>query len=504
MSETPQSHFGNGTKLALVIVTNFFIPALGNLILVGRTAGNFVCMIICLFAWGSHDYRIVLAWSLFMDIRAYIDIFVMPAQIAKKRHEEHHASKQKGTHEEAHALRAVSAPLEQALPHHSDLHSSSDAPHRSVGDYAHGAPIAEHRHSGDAVKHGDEMSKPGDVAAEKFSHGAPLPINAVVHDEAPHELAAHVLSYHGTAQTSAAPNEEPQHTLHSHGAPLPISTVMHEAKEHDAAAHAASFHIRSVEDARKDVSEGSGGHSAIGGTAGVSLNVQAHEPEHLSHGAPVALAATHAAAAEAIPGASGITHLSPRSTGEHDKVGQAKAGGTPEHVINQHDVMDSILHQVEPGAVESHSQHSSLMHADGPFGAGIVQHASERKADSETDGGVIYDIYGEEDDDENAVHLSPLDDGLFHAVGDAAAPGLSALSSKSEGNGQSEDHGSGASHESAHHLKPVDYGDSEGGLAHDGAAAAKRQQLCPNCQNPREHNRPTCPTCGTHFDEGSA
>jgi hypothetical protein len=193
-------------------------------------------------------------------------------------------------------------------------------------------------------------------------------------------------------------------------------------------------------------------------------------------------------------------------------LGQRRSSG--EHLINQHDVVQSILHQEgaatnaahssdsnEPhaphltGTGGAHAGHSKLMHADGPFASEMVQPAAKRKSDVETGGGVIFDIYGEEEDDENAVHLSPLDDGLFHAVGSDAASAAGGVTA------QSDSLHAGSLHESSHHLKPVDYGDSEGGLAHHGGAA-KRVQLCPNCQNPREHNRPTCPTCGTHFDEG--
>ena len=113
--------------------------------------------------------------------------------------------------------------------------------------------------------------------------------------------------------------------------------------------------------------------------------------------------------------------------------------------------------------VESGEHHKLHLQSENPL---HVEMSNQETLAQSGEFGMISDIYGEEDDDSEAV-LSPLADGVVHKFGETPAEPAAA--------------------ESPH--APV--------------VRKKRVELCPTCQKPREHKRPTCPACGTHFEEES-
>ena len=135
-------------------------------------------------------------------------------------------------------------------------------------------------------------------------------------------------------------------------------------------------------------------------------------------------------------------------------------------------------------------KHRHLSHAEFPM-AHHDAPAAQAATSTSDDGGMVYDLYGE-DDTENESSISPLADGFYHdlhASGNSSSAAPEAHSSGTE-----------SAHEpAAHQLKSANYGLGDQ-LSVPVEHHKKQVQLCSNCQRPREHNRPKCPRCGTQFD----
>ena len=190
----PPERFSKGIKLALVILVNLVVLGLGNLLLIGRTPGNFICLFISLLAYCLHDWRIILVWSLFLDIRAVVDIYIMPAHIARRRTAVSHSclsADHVHSHEQDHDHVQALPDRASYTPGHIDgveennrFYDFQEANHLSGTDHAHSpAPEASvhrpHWHN-ESVHH--------------YSHGDPLPLSALhlspEHDQADPAAAA--------------------------------------------------------------------------------------------------------------------------------------------------------------------------------------------------------------------------------------------------------------------------------------------------------------------------
>jgi hypothetical protein len=419
----PQERLSKAKKLAIVMLLNLFFPALGNLLLIGKTTGNFVCLLICLLALGWQDWRMVMAWSLFMNLRAVVDIYIMPAHIARKRGEQQ-PSYLKGRHEES-AFNYLSANEGTGCPSHQLKNGASEKvgqpdeaaarehalehDRRPGADHFQTLPTGEPEDSGGAPQgHGARHA----AGEHDWSHGAPLP--------------------HSAHHTTGEPG-------HSHGAPLPLN-ALHTTGEHEHA-HSTPLSLNS--------------HHSTG------------EHEH-SHGTPQPLNACHSTG-ESLSNAG--NHA--RNAGSNQ---DAEAAGSSEHIVNQHEVIDSLMHPVA---------------ATGEGRQRRVELAESHKAE-ESDGGVIYDIYDAEEEDGEESKLSPISDGLFHTVGTAPAPAAVSQAAVLLEEAETGEH--------SHHLSPVNYGKSQSEENQPAREHKKHVQLCATCQREREHNRPTCPACGTHYD----
>src|SRR5262249_10445910 len=119
-------------------------------------------------------------------------------------------------------------------------------------------------------------------------------------------------------------------------------------------------------------------------------------------------------------------------------------------------------------------------------------------ASDNTEEPVIYDIYGEDEDDDNYPTTSPLEDDRFHLLNPQLSPASDAASPSAQPQPQSGE----INHPPHNHqLKQVTSG-ADPSSPQPLQPHKKHVQLCPTCQRPREHHRPTCPACGTHFEEG--
>lgn len=155
-------------------------------------------------------------------------------------------------------------------------------------------------------------------------------------------------------------------------------------------------------------------------------------------------------------------------------------------------------HSVHPSGADpsEHSQSShQLLHAENPLHpdeSRLEQH-DPNHADEQGEFGFITDIYADEECD-TETSLSPLEDGLIHQLGEPAAEAHTHSLTPLETGGS-------PLPQASHQLKQVDYGNPEHGSPAPVQAHKKREQLCPTCQKPREHRRPVCPACGTHFED---
>lgn len=62
-------------KFFLVLFINFFIPGLGNLVVIGRSFGNCVLFAFCFWAWTGGNHAITFGWAVLMAIKAMADLF---------------------------------------------------------------------------------------------------------------------------------------------------------------------------------------------------------------------------------------------------------------------------------------------------------------------------------------------------------------------------------------------------------------------------------------------
>lgn len=71
-------------KFFVVLLINFFIPGLGNLVVVGRSFGNCVLFFFCFWAWTGGNHAVTFGWAVLMAIKAFADIFP-PQESAESR-----------------------------------------------------------------------------------------------------------------------------------------------------------------------------------------------------------------------------------------------------------------------------------------------------------------------------------------------------------------------------------------------------------------------------------
>jgi hypothetical protein len=160
--------------------------------------------------------------------------------------------------------------------------------------------------------------------------------------------------------------------------------------------------------------------------------------------------------------------------------------------VLESDVLESDV--LESNVLESNvldpDKHRHLSHAEFPM-AHKDEPAAQAAANTSDDESVIYDLYGEEEA-ENESSISPLADGFYHDI--HTGEDSSSAAPEAHSSGTEPAHAS-----SAHQLKSANSGLGDE-LSLPIEHHKKQVQLCSNCQRPREHNRPKCPTCGTHFD----
>lgn len=62
-------------KFLLVLLINFFIPGLGNLVVIGRSFGNCVLFFLCFWAWTGGNHAVTFGWAVLMAIKALTELF---------------------------------------------------------------------------------------------------------------------------------------------------------------------------------------------------------------------------------------------------------------------------------------------------------------------------------------------------------------------------------------------------------------------------------------------
>ncbi len=536
MTQNKDHEMAAHIKLGLALLLNFLIPGVGNILLIGRTPGNVFCLILCIWAWTGHNPLITNSWMLLMAVKAVVDLYVMPGYLAK-RHAEALKAGHKAAAEGANDghLRGLSTPVDDAIlpghgygehggASHGDHAGASSGDHAGAahGDHA-GAAHADHAPapSGDHIKHAYSPSQSMHSNSAHASH--PNKSMDLADDwpetQVPSGQAAHWQNQHGSpdGHTHAAP--QPIHAVlpdpQNHGGPKVGLNAAHSTDEHHLS-HGAPVPLESLhlphEQAHGDAAAGQQFHlNAVHSNAShPPAPVPLQSLDQLkSHGAAAPISSNQENAGK---------HVEPQGEQPHathgglvnqqkvlDSLLHAAPGEAPAHehhsaLVNQHNVVDSLMHSQghDDAAQAGHSHHVlKSEHADGPLPALEAEHSLSPSASSSDgdDAGVVFDIYGDGEETESTV--SPFDDGFYHNIDGSPHEAASAAGSPAASPVDS-----GDSHSS--HLKQVTYGASEAPAAAGGNVSGhKKVQLCLNCQRPREHNRPVCPTCGTHFEETS-
>lgn len=62
-------------KFLLVLLINFFIPGLGNIVVIGRSFGNCVLFLFCFWAWTGGNHAITFGWAVLMAVKALTELY---------------------------------------------------------------------------------------------------------------------------------------------------------------------------------------------------------------------------------------------------------------------------------------------------------------------------------------------------------------------------------------------------------------------------------------------
>lgn len=356
-------------RLALVILSNFAAPSLGNLIFIGFNMVNIFSAALSFWIWSKHSQLLLYVWLFLLAARAFGDIYLHKKD---KPHGSTHTS-----HKQPHEL-------PHAIPQH-DLGSVSS--YNPQSDH----PSHSNYHPPDAGPAPQKHAPPQQAAQQ------------AAHPNTPSNPASH------------KPGWDPKFHLHENKEDEPAALKpLNKLESHDASHSEAHAH-RSI----------------------------VHPTDPLVHGEAA-----------------------------------AQSGAQEQNNDQQPHILEA----------DNHNRH--LSHAELPIA--LHESAPHRPADSADDGGVVFDIYGEDEDEEtdSAMALSPIKDGFFHDV-HAAEPAKDQAGSTAVPDAEN------TREHSSQQLRAAM--DEEFSIPID--HHKKRIQVCSNCQRPREHHRPKCPTCGTLFED---